>query len=296
MWFTNLRVYQLKKDDTLVNEKLNEWLENDAFTPCQSQDIMKLGWIAPLENNSNHYVYEVGQQKLMVMRKEEKILPAQVINQQLKEKVQITEEAQDRKLTKAEKAALKEELLITLMPRAFSRYSNTWVWVDLKNQRVVVNTSSSKRAEEVLSLLRKSLGSLPVVPLVPETPLEKTMTRWLKEDELPHFLQFGQEAELRSDEAEGGVIRCKQQELQTEEILHHIDNGKSVMQISLSWREKVDFILTHEATIKRIKITDILKEQNSDIDKSDFAQRFDADFVLMSGELTQLLDDLYQSF
>lgn len=291
MLFTNLRIYQLKNDESLKIENLNDLLQQDAFTPCQSQDIMKMGWGTPLEINPEQYVHQVGEHQLFVMKKEEKILPGPVVKQQLQEKISQIEQANNRKLSKAEKQTLKEELIITLLPRAFSKYSQTWLWFDIVNQRLIVNTASAKRAEEVLSLLRKTIGSLPVVPLSLETPLEQTMTNWLQKDELPTFLQYGQEAELKSFEVDGAVIKCKQQELQTEEILQHFANGKLVTQLALNWREKIDFILTLDCAIKRLKFSDVLKEQNSDIDKSDYAQRFDADFVLMTGELAMLLDE-----
>ncbi len=35
--------------------------------------------------------------------------------------------------------------------------------------------------------------------------------------------------------------------------------------------------------------------KNDDIDKADFAQRFDADFVLMTGELSALIEKGYRS-
>ena len=49
-------------------------------------------------------------------------------------------------------------------------------------------------------------------------------------------------------------------------------------------------MLCDDGSIKRIKFSDTLREQNDDIDKADFAQRFDADFVLMTGELSALIE------
>lgn len=39
-----------------------------------------------------------------------------------------------------------------------------------------------------------------------------------------------------------------------------------------------------------------LREKNDDILKEDYAQRFDADFVLMTGVLTQLTANLLEEF
>jgi recombination associated protein RdgC len=178
------------------------------------------------------------------------------------------------------------------LPRAFSRESLTYLWIDNDNHRIVVDANSAKRAEDALALLRKTLGSLPVTPIQFTHPIELTLTEFVRKGELPTEFRLQDEAELKAVLEAGGVIRCKHQDLISDEIATHIESGKYVTKLALEWEERIQFTLSDDFSIKKIKFSDVLKEQNDDIDREDVAQRFDADFVLFTGELSIMIDSL----
>lgn len=290
LWFKNILVYRLNKEIALSMDELEQQLASLAFTPCSSQDMTKTGWVSPMGDRGEALIHVAGKQVMMCARKEDKILPATVIKQALQDKVEKLEGEQGRKLKKTEKATLKDEVVHTLLPRAFSKFSQTFIWLDLDKQLVIVDSGSAKRAEDNLALLRKTLGSLPVVPLNFNESVESKMTQWVRSGELPSGFTLMDEAELKAVLEEGGVIRCKKQELVSDEIATHIEAGKFVTKLSLDWEDRLQFMLCDDGSIKRIKFSDTLREQNDDIDKADFTQRFDADFVLMTGELSALVE------
>ncbi|CAK9884083.1 MAG: Recombination-associated protein RdgC [Candidatus Erwinia impunctatus] len=292
LWFKNLMVYRLNRDVTLPIDEMEKQLASAAFTPCGSQDMQRTGWVSPLGAKGDSFTHVSNGHLLLCARKEEKIIPSPVIKQALEAKISKLENEQQRKLRKTEKDSLKDEVLHDLLPRAFSRFSQTFLWIDSKNSLIVVDSGSAKRAEDTLALLRKSLGSLPVIPLTLADPIELTLTEWVRSGEPPAAFSLLDEAELKAILEEGGVIRCKKQQLVCDEIAHHIEAGKVVTKLALDWRERIQLVLNDDGSLKRIKFTDALREQNDDIDREDPIARFDADFLLMSEELTTLISEL----
>lgn len=292
LWFKNLMVYRLSRDITLTADAMERQLAEFSFTPCGSQDMAKTGWVSPMGSHSDALTHVANGQIIICARKEEKMLPASVIKQTLDAKINKLEAEQARKLKKTEKDSLKDEVLHSLLPRAFSRFNQTMVWIDTVNNIIMLDCASAKKAEDTLALLRKSLGSLPVVPLTFEKPIELTLTEWVRSGETAAGFALMDEAELKAMLEGGGVIRCKQQDLVCDEIANHIESGKVVTKLALDYQERVQFVIADDASIKRLKFADILRDQNDDIDKEDVGQRFDADFILMTSELTALITAL----
>ena len=291
-WFKNAMIYRLTKSLDWSEKTLSDALENNQYHSCNQSEMSKFGWSTPLKGSELLY-FTVGKQILLLAQKEEKILPAHVIKRELNARVEKLEQAENRKLKKVEKQTLKDDVVATLLPRAFSKYQQTALWIDAENNLIYVDAASAKRAEDALALLRKSLGSLPVVPLTFANEPSLVMQEWVAKESIPQWLVSLEEAELR--DANNGVIRCKQQALDSDEILSLV-NSKYVTKLALEWEEHLSFVLNEDCSLKRLKFADQIREKNDDILKEDYAQRFDADFVLMTGILSKLTENLLHDF
>ncbi|MDD1617453.1 MAG: recombination associated protein RdgC [Methylococcaceae bacterium NSP1-2] len=295
MWFKNLSIFRLTEAFTLTAEELEEKLETLAFRPCGSHEDFSLGWVSPI-GKAAPLVHSANGFMMICTKKEERVLPASVLNEMMQEKIDETEEAEGRKLSKKERTAIKDELIFELLPRAFTFSRKLFAYIDVKGGFLVVNSGSTKSAEDLLSLLRKCLGSLPAVPLnTVEKPIA-TMTEWLLTQKTPKDVKIEDECELRAPEEAGGVIRCKRHDLSLPEIKNHLDIGKQVIKLALTWDDRLSFILDENLSVKRLKFLDLIQDQVTETDAHDEAARFDVDFSIMSLELANFIPRLLEIF
>ena len=296
MWFKNLYFFAFTRPFEWSEQDLEKHLAEHPFTPCASTEQSHFGWVNALGKHGNTLVHAVNDNFLLCARKEEKILPAPVVKEQLDEKVAALELEHNRSATKKEKEQFKEDIIFELLPRAFSRVTDTHGYVNAKHNIIVINSSSRSKAEDFLALLRKVLGTLPVTSLSPESAPDEVMTDWLIEKNLGEKFELGTEAEFNALGDDGAVVRVKNQDLDSDEIKAHLDADKYVVKVAMEWDESLSFLLCDDLAVKRLKFYDVLQEQNDDIDSDDVIARLDADFALMAGELNRFIDDLLAEF
>ncbi|WP_346556804.1 recombination-associated protein RdgC [Mannheimia haemolytica] len=290
-WFKNLMAYRLTQQ--IDFSKLEAALQECRYTPCNATDMSKFGWVAPLSTSEQLY-FEVNGQILLISCKEEKNLPAAVIRKETEQRIAELEEKEQRKLKKTEKQAVKDQVVSSLLPRAFSKYQFTALWIDTRRGFIYVDSNSAKRAEDTLALLRKSLGSLPVVSLAYQNNPTQIMTSWLVQDS-PNWLTILEDGKLKRFDTDSIAI-LKRQDLSGEEVMTFLQSGAFAVNLSLEWEENLSFTLSEDGTLSKLKFADEIREKNDDILQEDVAQRCDADFLLMTTTISHLMENLADEF
>jgi recombination associated protein RdgC len=62
--------------------------------------------------------------------------------------------------------------------------------------------------------------------------------------------------------------------------------------LAVEWDETLSALIQEDLTIKRLKFSDVMREQNDDIPKDQQLARMDANFALMSGEIVRFAERL----
>lgn len=296
MWFKHLQLYQFIEDFDFNLENLEPQLQSLSFKPCASILPMSVGWQAPVgQSETAPLIHSANGIYLIALRIEEKILPNTVIRDQLQEKVSEIQTEQNRKLSSKEKASLKDDIYSSLLPRAFSKNSIILAMIDPKQKQLMIDTSSRGKAEEFITFLRKSVGSLPVAPLETANP-SLIMTKWLKTQQSPKQFEIAESCLLHDSKVDGATIRCSKQDLLSENIQAFIKDGMEVNQLQLQWKQHLTFTLRDDFSITQIKYTDAVQDLAADIHTETAEQQLDASFFIMSQTIGEFLAELLPLF
>ncbi|MBY6209053.1 MULTISPECIES: recombination-associated protein RdgC [Halomonas] len=291
MWFKNLHLYRVHSAHISSLEWLEQALGEQALRALGGSEARRVGWVTPAGRGSNRHLHVLQSHCLMSMCRQERILPASVVREEVEERVDVIEGEKCRKLRRQEKQAIKEQVYEELLPRAFVRTQRVDVWWDVRRNLVGVATSSRKRAEEALDLLRETLGSLKVTPLATQAPPMRAMTTWLRDPgSRPADMQIGDRVELKA-KGDDGVVRGRQVDLDSEDMQHLLESGRHASKLALGIEGCMTFVLHDDLAVKAIRFDDALIDEANEADDGDDAvARLETDFLLMAQTLGESVD------
>jgi recombination associated protein RdgC len=158
----------------------------------------------------------------------------------------------------------------------------------------VIDAASSKKAEDVLSLLRKALGSLPVMPLLTNKIPGREFTNLLRDggDNTPANFVVLSQAELSGPEGE--KISLKDQNLFDDDVQSHLNSGKTVTKIKLYYDDMVSFLVTEDLLFKGLQYSGVVTRDIAEYEPDSEYTQFNADGVVLAGIVGSLYDDVIE--
>lgn len=291
--FKNIVVYRIGPDWTPPPMELFEaQLQRLAFQPCAPTQERSAGWVPPRGEEHGAMVESVAGQWLLKLAVERKSVPAGAVRAELEARCKAIEAERGRKPGRKEKSEIKDEIVLTFLPRAFSKKSSHMLWLDIANRSVVVAAGSTKAAEPVIKQLVDVMADLehvlPLAPLSTSVAPATAMAEWLATRQPPDGFTIDRDLELRNSGEDRSVVRYARHSLELDEIGQHIEQGKLPVQLALTWNERVSFVLTEQLAIRKIDIRGA-----EDTPKGE--DGFDADAAIATGELSGLLPQLLAS-
>ena len=291
MFFRNLTFFRFP---TAVDfSQIDTLLPEVRLKPVGPLEMSSRGFISPFGRHDGGdeeapLSHRIGDSLWLTVGGEDKILPGAVVNDLLARKIAEMEESVGRKPGGRMRKQMKDDLLHELLPRAFVKPSRTDALLDLEHGFVAVDTSSKKTGENVISQIRGALGSFPALPLNAEVAPRSVLTGWIAGEPLPEGLALGEECELRDAIDGGAVVKCQNQELQSDEIAKHLEMGKQVTRLALNFEDHVSFVLGEDLVVRKLKFLDGALDQLENTESDGMRAELDARFALMSAELKRL--------
>ncbi|MFC4891572.1 recombination-associated protein RdgC [Pseudofrancisella aestuarii] len=279
MFFKNLTAFKI----TDVNiDYLEESLNKLAFKPCSNLQKSSRGFINPFVKDDEKCLFRFNHLAAFCLLNEDKLLPAQVINEQAQEHIEELELT--RYVSKKEKTQIKEDVEQRLLPQAFSKFKKTFGYLDLTNNYLVINSVSDKQVTEVLELLQRC--ELKFEPVIKEET--DILTTWLVDNAYPVDVELADKCKLTSAVGDSiANISCQGSGMLNDNIKAFIDNGGYITELAIVWREQLAMVTNTKFQFKSIKFLDGIKDLNKEDNHS-----HEADLLLMADVFTDLINTM----
>lgn len=289
--FKNATIYRIAPGFISSLPIIEECLAKHPFAECGPTQQDSSGWVPPRADNGA-IVESVGGQLLMNLRTDTRKVPADALDKRVEEICSRVEDETGRRPGKKQRKELKEQALLELLPQAFIKTSTTMVWIDRRNDIMVIDTANQSRADHVASMAVRALDCLILHCINTAKSPAAAMSAWLQEGAADAPFQLGRQVELHACDESKAVVRYSNHDLDRDEVKQHIISGKTPTRLELCWDGRVSFVLTESGHMRKLAFLDVVFDHAKHDGEHD---AFDANAAIFTGEMTRVIPDLIQS-
>ncbi|GAB3649788.1 recombination-associated protein RdgC [Ramlibacter alkalitolerans] len=301
--FKNACFFRVAEDFVLPDlAALERVLQKSRFVPCGPTQPESTGWVPPRGNKSKVMAESVAGHLILKQCTEKRAVPSSAIKAAVEEKIERYKlETGNERVPARLKKDFKEEVLLDLLPRAFSKRSTTLLWLDPRERLLVVDAGSLAAADRIVSSLLAALlevpGAGPALDLQlvqTQTSPAASMSHWLVTREAPWRFTVDRDCELKAPDEQKSTVRYSRHTLDIDEVAEHIAAGKMPTQLALTWNDRVSFVLSDAGQLRKLKMLDVVVKEADDTKGKD-DEGFDTNAAILTGELSALIPDLLEA-
>ena len=290
--FKSLRFYRLTGAWPESEQDLAEALSAAIFRPCEPLVEKTSGWEAPVMDSARTLSRRVDGADLLQLRSQSRLLPASAINEALEARLEEYRERLGQEPGGREKRRLKELTRDSLLPKALLRSERTKGLLLLSDKIFGIDAVTPAKAERFLGNLRVPLGSVDTVPLTFKRSISELLTRIFLGD-APGGITLGQECRMQDPSDSRSRVHWADMDLTDNNIRKHVRDGMVVTHLGIEVGGVMSCVIDENGALAKVRFLGM--DVADEIDGEDPLARFDAEFVLLTGTLRQLLRILTQS-
>jgi len=294
MWFTNITLMTLPSDFSSL--RFVDALIAKQLRPVGPAELSSAGFVSPLPSGYDGIVHSMPGAALIELGTETRVLPGPVVRAALRERINAYREKLGRTPGKRVRNQLKDEVLAELLPRAFVSPARCSSYVDTLAGFLVVDSASDRHGELISRLLRDGMETFAADSIATEESVGGILTRWVLDGRCDDTFQLGDDVEMKDPLDTKAAIRVRHHDLALDEIREHTRQGKRVSQLALVFDNRLSFTLDESLRLRKLRFTDLVKEELGEIDGADAMTELDARFTLMVLELRRLFEALNRVF
>ena len=286
--FRNVRFYRLDGAWPESEEALSTGLEQAGFEPCGPLTERSSGWVAIDPDTSDLLARRVNGADLFRLRSQSRVLPAAVVNEELEVRIEEFRKRMQEVPNPREKRRLKAEARDELMPKAMLKSDRIWGYVDLKEKVLGIDTALDSVAERFLRRMQASLDGINIRPLQFMKPVDELLSG-IFFDDAPRQFSLGRECRMQDLGDAASKVRWTDFDLSDKSIRDHVANGMRLTHLSIVYDNMMKFVMDENGVLTKLKFVGM--DDDTDDHKEPLARQ-DAEFVLITGTLRNLLGDL----
>ena len=290
--FRNLRVYRIHTEWPDTEEALSDLLAAAEFKPCGAFAERSGGFEAPVDNAGDLLCRRLAGNDLLQLRVQSRVLPAAAVKEALAERIEEFKQRMHSEPNRAEKRELKEEIYSQLLPQALTRSDRVQAFYLRDKKLLVVGTPSQSVAEYFLDNLGRALISLRYSPLAFKQPALDLLTRVFLQTRVDSF-SLGRECRMRDPSDTAATVNWLDIDLADPSVRRHVTEGLAVDRLGLNFDQVFRLVLDADLVVRKLRLAD--QESMPDEPMDDPLAKHDADFVMLSACVNQLMQGLEKS-